>query len=124
MAPIYPPPTEGMITRRSLPRTISIQSKPSGILKGVFKGKNKDRVTLNVGGIIHEPYISTLMNVPHSPIGSILLDENRPMFDYDPDTGEYFFDRHPEAFTQVLNYFQTGRESEMQWLVAEFPRQI
>lgn len=67
----------------------------------------RDRVVLNVGGKLFEPYISTLRNIPDIPLSRIL--ENRSKLDYDPETGEYFFDRHPGVFAQVLNYLQTGK---------------
>lgn len=67
----------------------------------------RDRVIINVGGKRFEPYISTLKNIPEIPLASIL--DNRSKLDYDPETGEYFFDRHPGVFAQVLNYLQTGK---------------
>ena len=41
------------------------------------------------------------------PLSRIL--KNRSKLDYDPETGEYFFDQHPGVFAQVLNYLQTGK---------------
>lgn len=67
----------------------------------------RDRVIINVGGKLFEPYISTLKNIPDIPLARIL--DNRTKLDYDPETGEYFFDRHPGVFAQVLNYLQTGK---------------
>lgn len=67
----------------------------------------RDRVVLNVGGKVFEPYISTLKNIPDIPLARIL--DNRSKLDFDPETGEYFFDRHPAVFQQVLNYLQTGK---------------
>ena len=35
--------------------------------------------------------------------------DSKSKLDYDEETGEYFFDRHPGVFSQVLNYYQTGK---------------
>lgn len=74
--------------------------------KDTMKRELRDRVIINVGGKKFEPYVSTLRNIPDLPIASIL--ENKTKLDYDPETGEYFFDRHPGVFQQLLNYLQTG----------------
>ena len=67
------------------------------------------KVKINVGGQVHEPFASTLKNIPDSPLTCILDENLKNMLDYDQDTGELFFDRHPETFSQVLDYFQTGK---------------
>ena len=66
-----------------------------------------DRIILNIGGKRFEPYKSTLKNQPDMPLAWIT--KNKEKLDYDPETGELFFDRHPMVFTQILNYFQTGK---------------
>ena len=69
--------------------------------------KRKDRVCINVGGIRHETYRSTLKNIPDTRL-SWLVDASAGSVDYDADLGEYFFDRHPGVFANVLNYYRTG----------------
>ena len=69
--------------------------------------KRKDRVTINVGGIRHETYRSTLKNIPDTRL-SWLVDASAGSVDYDADLAEYFFDRHPGVFANVLNYYRTG----------------
>lgn len=67
----------------------------------------KDRIIINCGGKRFQPYLSTLKNIPDLPLSKII--DNKSKLDYDPENGEYFFDRHPAVFAQVLNYFQTGK---------------
>lgn len=74
---------------------------------GNMNESRKDRIILNVGGKRFEPYQSTLRNQPDMPLAWIT--NNKEKLDYDPETGELFFDRHPMVFTQILNYFQTGK---------------
>lgn len=69
--------------------------------------KRKDRISINVGGIRHETYRSTLKNIPDTRL-SWLADASAGSVDYDADLGEYFFDRHPGVFANVLNYYRTG----------------
>lgn len=69
--------------------------------------KRKDRISINVGGIRHETYRSTLKNIPDTRL-SWLADASPGSVDYDADMGEYFFDRHPSVFSNVLNYYRTG----------------
>lgn len=64
------------------------------------------RVVLNVGGMRHETWISTLERLPDTRL-AILANLQESDENYDPDTGEYFFDRHPGAFEMVLNYYRT-----------------
>lgn len=67
------------------------------------------KININVGGETHSPYVSTLKNVPDCPLAWIIRDECRGDLDYDSDSNVYFFDRHPAIFTNILNYFQTGK---------------
>lgn len=70
--------------------------------------KNENRVVINVGGIRYETYKSTLKNIPDTRL-SWLTETTEQNADYDPETGEYFFDRHPGIFNMILNYYRTGR---------------
>ena len=81
-------------------------ARDASIIKPV-SGKGKIRI--NVGGQIHEPLASTLKNIPDSPLAWILNDNCKEQLDYDKEKNELFFDRHPEVFSQVLDYFQTGK---------------
>nr|AJP09339.1 Shaw1 [Nematostella vectensis] len=70
--------------------------------------KYKDRVSINVGGVRHETYKSTLKNIPDTRL-SWIAEASAGAADFDPSTGEYFFDRHPGVFANVLNYYRTGK---------------
>lgn len=66
---------------------------------------SKNRIIINVGGFRHETHLNTLLNIPDTRLSWIV--ENQNVFD--SEKKEYFFDRHPGAFSQVLNYFRTGQ---------------
>lgn len=63
-----------------------------------------NRIILNVGGIRHETYKHVLKKIPATRLSK--LTEN--LANYDPVLKEYFFDRHPDVFAQILNYYRTG----------------
>lgn len=74
----------------------------------IFDVLRNDRITINVGGFRHNTFLTTLKNVPDTRLSWIA--ENHPNSpDYDPVLGEYFFDRHPRIFSEVLNYYRIGR---------------
>ncbi|XP_065332113.1 potassium voltage-gated channel protein Shaw [Cloeon dipterum] len=65
----------------------------------------ENRVVLNVGGIRHETYKATLKKIPATRLSRL----TEALANYDPILNEYFFDRHPGVFGQVLNYYRTGK---------------
>nr|CAD7202110.1 unnamed protein product [Timema douglasi] len=69
----------------------------------VMDGEN--RIILNVGGIRYETYKATLKKIPATRLSRL----TEALANYDPILNEYFFDRHPGVFTQVLNYYRTGK---------------
>ena len=64
-----------------------------------------NRVILNVGGIRHETYKATLKKIPATRLSRL----TEALANYDPVLNEYFFDRHPGVFAQILNYYRTGK---------------
>ncbi|XP_043787541.1 potassium voltage-gated channel protein Shaw-like isoform X6 [Apis laboriosa] len=68
-------------------------------------GRWNDRVILNVGGVRHETYKSTLRKIPATRLSRL----TEALVNYDPVLNEYFYDRHPGVFAQVLNYYRTGK---------------
>ncbi|XP_054724733.1 potassium voltage-gated channel protein Shaw-like [Uloborus diversus] len=65
----------------------------------------ENRVVLNVGGIRHETYKATLKKIPATRLSRL----TEALANYDPVLNEYFFDRHPGVFGQILNYYRTGK---------------
>lgn len=65
----------------------------------------QNRVTLNVGGIRYKVYKSTLKKIPATRLSRL----TESLANYDPLNNEYFFDRHPGVFAQILNYYRTGK---------------
>lgn len=69
---------------------------------------NRNRVVINIGGIRHEIYRSTLNNIPDTRLSWIAEESAIHSPEYDPITKEFFFDRHPQVFSHILNYYRTG----------------
>ncbi|XP_035918906.1 potassium voltage-gated channel protein Shaw-like isoform X1 [Anopheles stephensi] len=83
----------------------------------------ENRIILNVGGISsmrllngnpfaslslscrYETYKATLKKIPATRLSRL----TEALANYDPVLNEYFFDRHPGVFAQVLNYYRTGK---------------
>lgn len=65
----------------------------------------QNRITLNVGGIRYKVYKSTLRKIPATRLSRL----TESLANYDPVLQEYFFDRHPGVFAQILNYYRTGK---------------
>lgn len=69
---------------------------------------SSEKVVINVGGIRHETYTATLKNIPDTRL--FWITENKTQLpEYDPNANEYFFDRHPTVFGQILNFYRTGK---------------
>ena len=68
------------------------------------KPNTNKRITINIGGIRYETYAKTLKLIPQSRLAD-MTDTNS---DHDPHKNEYFFDRDPESFLAILNFYRTG----------------
>ncbi|XP_073692261.1 potassium voltage-gated channel subfamily C member 1a isoform X2 [Garra rufa] len=73
------------------------------------QGDEKDRVVINVGGIRHQTYRSTLRTLPGTRLAWLAEPDAHSHFDYDAQIDEFFFDRHPGVFAHILNYYRTGK---------------
>ncbi|SPP85876.1 blast:Potassium voltage-gated channel protein Shaw [Drosophila guanche] len=61
---------------------------------------------VEAGGMdIYETYKATLKKIPATRLSRL----TEALANYDPVLNEYFFDRHPGVFTQILNYYRTGK---------------
>lgn len=65
----------------------------------------ENRIILNVGGIRYETYKTTLKKIAATRLSRL----TEALANYDPILNEYFFDRHPGVFGQILNYYRTGK---------------
>ncbi|XP_070566324.1 potassium voltage-gated channel protein Shaw-like [Ptychodera flava] len=70
--------------------------------------RQDNKIYINVGGVRHETYRSTLRNISDTRL-TWLSQTTANNADYDPVTKEYFFDRHPGVFLEILNYYRTGK---------------
>ena len=59
---------------------------------------------INVSGQRFETWQNTLEKYPDTLLGS-----NEKDFFFDEVLKEYFFDRDPEVFRHILNYYRTGK---------------
>lgn len=66
--------------------------------------RGDEKITINVSGRVFEVWRTTLEKYPDTLLGS-----NEKDFFYDEECKDYFFDRDPELFRHILNYYRTGK---------------
>lgn len=74
---------------------------PSTVLS--FQKMEKDLITLNIGGTVFKTLRSTLKKFPHSKLGKLKSSSRN----YINSSNEYFFDRSPELFNVILDYYRS-----------------
>ena len=98
----------GVLVSRCRPRGflwVGTGDSRAAIKMSILNTDSENRVILNVGGIRHETYKATLKKIPATRLSKL----TEALGNYDPILNEYFFDRHPGVFAQVLNYYRTGK---------------
>ncbi|XP_061642084.1 potassium voltage-gated channel subfamily D member 3-like isoform X3 [Phyllopteryx taeniolatus] len=66
--------------------------------------RQDELIVLNVSGRRFQTWRTTLDRYPDTLLGSSEKD-----FFYNEETKEYFFDRDPDAFCSILNFYRTGK---------------
>lgn len=66
--------------------------------------RGDEKLTINISGRKFETWRTTVEKYPDTLLGS-----NEKEFFFDDDSKDYFFDRDPEFFRHILNYYRTGK---------------
>ena len=64
----------------------------------------EETLVLNVGGTRHETFRATLQRLPLSRLARLTFEDPS----YNNATKEFFFDRNPNIFTHLLDFYRTG----------------
>lgn len=77
---------------------------PAPPVTKITRKREDEKFIINVSGRRFETWRNTVEKYPDTLLGS-----NEREFFYDEESKEYFFDRDPDIFRHILNYYRTGK---------------